>query len=184
MRYIVIFLLIVSSSHAQNDVDWKNYDVNQLNYYITIEVNKLRRKAKVDTLVYQPLLLNAAQDHADYMVKRNVLTHYQKIKQKKTPKNRVDFYGEQFTSVGENVQSLPLNNVPKQFQKQGQPTTINSYEIMSKIMVLNWKNSPPHFKNMIHPDYSGTLTSISINNGGIVYACQLLSNESVKHKKE
>lgn len=184
MRYIAIFLLIVSSSYAQNDVDWKNYDVNQLNDYITIEVNKLRRKAKVDTLVYQPLLFKAAQDHADYMVKRNMLTHYQKIKQKKTPKNRVDFYGEQFASVGENVQVLSLKNVPKQFQKQGVPTTIDSYEMMAKILVLNWKNSPPHFKNMIHPDYSGTLTSISINSEGMVYACQLLSNEPFNHPRK
>lgn len=179
MRYFVLCLFLVLNvcSFAQSEVDWSNYDADKLNAYITIEVNKLREKRKVDTLNYEPLLRNAAQDHSQYMLEKDVLTHYQKSKQKKTPKNRVDFYGKQFSVVGENVQMLTLNSVPKQFQKNGNPLTINSYELMAKILVLNWKNSPPHYKNMIHPDYSGTLTAISVGNDGTIYACQLLSKQ-------
>jgi uncharacterized protein YkwD len=185
MRYLFVLLFILSAisfTHAQ--VDWNNYDVDELNKFITIEVNKLRRKEKVDTLKYQPLLLNAAKDHSEYMLEKKILTHYQKNKKKKTPKNRVDFYGEQFASVGENVQVLTLNSIPKQLQKKGEPRTIDSYEWMAKILVLNWKNSPPHFANMIHPDYSGTLTAISIGSDGTVYACQLFSNEPFIHPKK
>lgn len=186
MHYLILYLFLVVSSLslAQSEVDWNNYDADQLNEYITIEVNKLRRKARVDTLHYQPLLLNAAQDHVAYMLEKNVLTHHQKNKQKKTPKNRVDFYGEQFATVGENVQVLTLNSIPKQFRKKGEPQTINSYELMAKILVLNWKNSPPHFANMIRADYSGTLTAIRVGSDGAVYACQLLANEPFNHPKK
>lgn len=184
-RFILcIFLISNVCLFAQSEVDWNNYDVDELNTYITIEVNKLRNKAKVDTLHYQPLLFNAAQDHADYMGEKNVLTHNQKNKQKKTPKNRIDFYGEQFATVGENVQVLTLNSIPKQFQKKGAPETINSYELMAKILVLNWKNSPPHFANMIRADYSGTLTAIRVGSDGAIYACQLFGNEPFNHPKK
>ncbi len=47
---------------------------------------------------------------------------------------------------------------------------------MAKILVLNWKNSPPHYKNMIQPGYSGTLTAIRMGSDGVVYACQLLED--------
>lgn len=177
MRIFFIIFFIVSASYAQQSVDWKNYDVDSLNYYITIEVNKLRGKAKALPVVYQPLLSPAAKDHADYMLEKNTLTHNQKNKQKRTPKNRINFYGGQFVTVGENVQVLRLNSVSKQFQKKNEPKTIETYELMAKVLVLNWKNSPPHFANMIHPAFSGSTTVISVGNDGLVYACQLFGDK-------
>lgn len=184
MRIFFLVFFVFSSSYAQQNVDWQNYDSDSLNRYITIEVNKLRDKKKVPPVVYQPLLSPAATDHSDYMLKKNILTHNQKITKKKTPKNRVDFYGGQFAVVGENVQVLTLNSIPKQFEKKGEPKTIETYELMAKILVLNWKNSPPHYENMIHPNFSGTVTSISVGTDGIVYGCQLLANEPFIHPKK
>lgn len=182
MRLFLLILCIPFSSVAQ--VDWKNYDIDSLNYYITIEVNKLRQKVKKKPLEYQPLLNPAAQDHATYMSQRKVLTHTQKLKPKKTPKNRIDFYGEQFETIGENVQFVTLNSVPKELQKKGEPKSLDSYELMAKTLVLNWKNSPPHYKNMIHPEFSGTTTIISVSEDGVIYACQLFGNEPFAHQKK
>lgn len=168
-----LLLLLPVCSLAQTPLgDAAHLDKELLNKFILAEVNKIRKKEKAEPLENKSELLPAAQDQADYMRRKEKLTHFQRFnKYKKTPKNRVDFYGRQFAVVGENVQlnNLRLNAPPN--DKKNPPVT--TYEKLAQELVTSWKNSPPHFRNMIDPEFKSTYTTISITENGEVYACQL-----------
>lgn len=173
----VLFTLIVvvfsfSSIFSQN-LSVTNCDTDVLNEYILKEVNRYRKKAKVAPLYNEPLLNSAAKDHSDYMSEKDMITHFQKNKFKKTPKNRVDFYGEQFQLVGENVQQTWLEI------KDGHK--INNCEDLARVLVDGWRNSPPHYENMIRESYTTTYTAVNINSEGKIYACQLFGSDAYKN---
>jgi uncharacterized protein YkwD len=183
--YKWIIVLIVSTScftfsYSQTAFNSSEVDVEMLNKEIIKEVNKLRKKVKVSPLQNESALLFASEDHANYMLKKNKLTHKQRIRIKKSPKNRVDFYGQQFNRVGENVQlnNLNLNASPKDKKHP----RIDTYENLAEQLVLAWKNSPPHYANMINVDYSTTYTSIAIGPNSEVYACQLFGGSKYQDK--
>lgn len=175
---VLIGLLISGiSAFSQTPLDASDVDQALLNRFILQEVNLLRKKEKVDTLNIEVLLKPAADDHANYMLSNQKMTHFQKSKEKKTPKNRVDFYGQQFSIVGENVQINNLNNIPKDLKLKPKVDKIESYEVLAKVLVHAWKNSPPHFANMISKDFSTTFTAVAIGPNGEVYACQLFGSD-------
>lgn len=171
--FLFLLFFLPASSFGQTPIgEITQIDKELLNKFILAEVNKIRKKEKAEPLENQSELLPAAQDHADYMRRKAKLTHFQRFNRyKKTPKNRVDFYGRQFAVVGENVQlnNLRLNAVPG--DKKNPPLT--TYEKLAQELVTTWKNSPPHFRNMINPEFKSTYTTVSVTETGEVYACQL-----------
>ena len=171
---IYLFCILISllhlNSNAQISVDCHSGDAIQLNKYILKEVNKYRKKAKVRSLKNDILLNLAATDHTNYMANKNKLTHYQRNKIKKNPKNRVDFYGEQFDLVGENVQQNWVQKTEKEF--------IKNCEELANILVTGWRNSPPHYANMIDKNFTTTYTAVNINSKGKIYACQLFGSDA------
>ncbi len=170
--------------YSQTSFDSSSIDSEILNEHIINEVNKLRKKAKVPFLENEIAFSYASEDHANYMLNKHKLTHKQRKRITKTPKNRVDFYGQQFNRVGENVQlnNLNLNAIAKDKKHP----RLNTYELLAEQLVLSWKNSPPHYANMIHPDYVNTYTSIAIGSNGEIYACQLFGGSKYhdKYKKQ
>jgi len=62
-------------------------DGDLLNEHILKEVNKLRKKVKVDALVNEKALAAPAKDHVIYISVKKKLTHFQRKRIKKTPKN-------------------------------------------------------------------------------------------------
>ncbi|NOQ71934.1 MAG: hypothetical protein GQ574_08030 [Crocinitomix sp.] len=168
-----LVMLIHTVSFEQGGLNCDTNNPESLNEYVLKEVNKHRKKAKVHPLYNDPLLLPAANDHAGYMSRKDKLTHYQRNKEKKTPKNRVDFYGEQFAVVGENC----LQN----WLKMGRKQDIKNCEELAKVLVTSWRNSPPHYANMISEDYSTTYTAVKINEKGKIYACQLFGSDAYKN---
>lgn len=183
--YKLIIVLIASNScivfsYSQRAFESSSIDADILNIEIIKEVNKLRKKVKAEPLQNEIALLSASKDHANYMLTKKKLTHKQRILQKKTPKNRVDFYGQQFNSVGENVQlsNLNLNGSPKDKKHP----KIDTYEKLAEQLVLGWKNSPHHYANMINIDFSTSYTSIAVGPNGEIYACQLLAGSKYQDK--
>lgn len=164
--YILTFL-INSNSFSQNTF---NCTPDEFNSFVLKEVNKHRKKVKVSPLYNDALLSPAGVDHSNYMAKKDKFTHFQKGKIKKTPKNRVDYYGEQFKIVGENVLQNWLT-IPKKHD-------IKTCEDLAKVLVESWRNSPPHYKNMISKDYTTTYTSFNISSKGKIYACQLFGSDA------
>lgn len=182
--FFLLVLFLSFSALSQTTInDVYNPDPELLNKFILQEVNKIRKKEKVEPLENKTELLLAAQDHAEYMLEKEKITHFQRFnKKKKYPKNRVDFYGRQFNVVGENVQltNLKIGNRPD--DKKNPPIT--TYEKLAEELVTNWKNSPPHFQNMVSPDFKTTYVAVAVNADGEVYACQLFGGSIYQTKYE
>lgn len=168
------------SQKTKTPLDYSNLDHHVLNKHVLDEVNKLRKKAKVDFLENHTSLFEAAQDHAGYMMTTKKVGHKQREKLKKWPNLRLAFYGARFDRVGENVQ---LNNLNLESTERDRKTPkIKSYEKLAEVLVLAWKNSPEHYANMIHVDFSTTYTAVSIGSDGAVYACQLFAGKEYEDK--
>ncbi|HLV41485.1 MAG TPA: CAP domain-containing protein [Brumimicrobium sp.] len=183
--YKIVFLLFFSTSycvfiHSQTALRGAVVDAEILNKEIIKEVNKLRKQAKVPPLRVETALSLASEDHAKYMLDKEKLTHKQRNRHKRTPKNRVDFYGQLFDRVGENVQ---LNNLNLNASaKDKTHPKIDTYEKLAEQLVISWKNSPPHYANMINGDFLTTYTSVAIGPNGEVYACQLFGGSKYQDK--
>lgn len=178
----ILFLLFSFLFFAQDKaINYSDLDSELLNEFILEEVNALRKKAKVKPLVNETLLKPAANDHSGYMLNNRVLTHYQKGKVKKGPKNRVDYYGGQFKAVGENVQ---LTHVQSKVKVKRKDKKVETYSELAKSLVYNWEHSPPHYKNIITPDYKTTYTAVRVGENGEIYACQLFGSNAYQKPKE
>lgn len=162
---------------GQSLVDTNNFDFDELNKYMLEEVNKLRKRNRVDTLVHDSSLDKASQDHADYMAKERVLSHAQKSKLKNKPYDRVVYYGGTHSKVGENIQLVPLYQIVS--KSKGRLT----YQRLAKDLIANWKKSSGHYKNMMNPDFTGLSHSHVIKNGKLI-SCQVLASKPFHEKYE
>ncbi|MFI5203847.1 MAG: CAP domain-containing protein [Flavobacteriales bacterium] len=183
VRTILIpFLLFALPVNAQVLSSASEASPAILNKYILDEVNKIRKKAKVDSLEIDTLLNRPSADHARYMAQNKKITHYQNAANKKTPKNRTDFYGAHFAVVGENVQFTHSTLILEALDKKKKDKEL-TYQNLAYALVQNWKNSPPHYKNMIDPNFKTTTTSVSVGADGNIYACQLFGSPSYTYPK-
>ncbi|MEZ4921813.1 MAG: CAP domain-containing protein [Crocinitomicaceae bacterium] len=158
-------------------VDTAHFDIDLFNKYVLQEVNRIRVRERVDTLIEDHTLDQASQDHADYMAENNVLSHAQKNKEKNSPFDRVKFYGGTHNSVAENIQLVPLNY--EFVRSKGKLT----YEKLAKEVVANWKKSAEHFKNMVNKDYAGVSHTYAFKNG-IMYCCEVFGSKPFREAYE
>jgi uncharacterized protein YkwD len=171
-------LILPSVLFGQAEViDTANFDVDTFNKYMLKEVNKIRVRERVDSLIEDHSLDAAGQDHANYMAENNVLSHAQKDKAKNKPYDRVMFYGGTHNSVAENIQLVPLNY---KFKKSKGKLT---YEKLAKETVANWKKSAGHFKNMVNKDYAGVSHTYVLKDG-MLYCCQLFGSKPFEERYE
>lgn len=158
---------------SQELLDTNSFDVDLFNKYVLNEVNKLRTRNKVDTLVVDESLDQACQDHADYMAENNVLSHAQKSKLKNAPIDRVKYYEGAHSAVGENIQLVPLHYKIKKSKNR------LTYEKLAKELVANWKKSSGHYKNMMNPSFNGVSHSYQLKDG-VLFCVQLLASTAFK----
>jgi uncharacterized protein YkwD len=184
LKKLLLLYFLPLAGFSQTDLgNVYTIDQAQLNAHILREVNAYRKKARVDSLVLKGELFAPARDQVAYMHSKEQLTHIQRFrKATKTPKNRVNAYGYLFPFVGENVQLGSLNFGATPDNKKHPP--INTYELLAESLVLAWRNSPPHYANMINPDFETTYTAISVTATGQVWACQLFGSSMYADKYE
>lgn len=168
-KWFLIWLFVPVLSQAQEVIDPANFDVNLFNQYVLEEVNKLRKRARVDSLIEDPTLDQAAQNHADYMAEENNLTHFQDDKALNRPYDRVKFFGGTHEKVGENIQLVPLDFKVKKSKNK------LTYQKLAKEVVDNWKRSSEHYKNMIHEGYNGVSHKYALKDG-ILFCCQVFGS--------
>ncbi len=175
IRVLCLILIHWSTSAICQEeiVDPKNVNQTILNKYVLQEVNALRKRKRIDTLVFDRTLLNASQDHADYMADEEVLTHIQKVGERREPMDRVKFYGGTHGLVGENVQLVDINKLLKKAKNK------LTYVKLAKEIVTVWKKSKTHNTNMINPGYAGVATTYRFKDGNL-YCCQLLASKAFK----
>lgn len=134
------------------------------------KVNHLRDSLKLLPLKLDSVLNKAGVDHAFYMAKKRKLSHFQKTFSKETPSERVFFYQGNRTYVGENVASIPIRNNKKKL--------LNRQEIADSLY-QSWFYSPPHFENMINPNYTKMGLGTWVFKKKIRYAAQVFSSNEI-----
>lgn len=170
-RLIIILLLASVKVNAQQDkIDPQQINYDLLNELVTDEINALRSRKRLDTLSNDASLDKASQDHAKYMGDNAILTHAQKVKDKKTPYDRVLFYGGSHSSVGENVQVQPLAQMIE--NSNGKLT----YQKLAKEIADTWKASKEHYENILNPDYQVVSYAFYVKDGNL-YICQVMASK-------
>ncbi len=174
--FTIFFGIFNCFSQTKTEIDPNNLNQSLLNSLFLKELNKYRENIHLTKLQDHSILNKAAQDQSNYMSIINELTHDQTKPSKKQPSDRVLYYLGNFNSVGENVLFVFFDE-----SKENTPpsnTSVKTYEDLATAMFINWKNSPPHHKNMIHADYrySGIAITYQAKNKKI-FAAQVFSGE-------
>lgn len=141
---ITLFILFFNSFVVS--VQELNLNYDDLENNVLELMNQHRKSLKINKLNKDVVLQKAAQDQSDYMLGIKKLAHEQKNVVKKYPKNRIKFHGgNDFNAYGENVLYLTIE--PKTYTK-------NDIGALAKRIYEDWKNSPPHYENIISKEYA------------------------------
>ncbi|NOQ74499.1 MAG: hypothetical protein GQ574_20985 [Crocinitomix sp.] len=177
IRIFVLFLFLVPafvwSQGAKVDV--KNFDSAQLNKYILKEVNSLRKRKRLDTLINDPILEKAAIDQAQYMAAEDVIGHGQKSKQKGSPYKRVLLYDGAHNLIGENVQAYDLAKALKKSKNR------LTYDRLARNMVKIWAKSKPDNVNLLEAAYANVGHAYVLKNG-LLFTCQVFGSKPFVEK--
>ncbi len=139
--YSILLILISISGFSQEVM--VNYTA--LEDGVLQLMNEHRKTVSLNPLGKDIVLQKAAQDQSNYMLAIRKLAHEQPSSNKKTPKNRIQFYGgKDFNSYGENVLYVTI-----------EPSNYSKKELgdLAKKIYLVWANSPPHYKNIVDKEY-------------------------------
>lgn len=169
-------LLFAFQLQAQTPVNEQQFDAALLQKLIHEKVDSVREAHKKQAFAIDPFLQKAADDHAAYLAKKGMLSHFQEGNKKKyNPQDRVIYFGGKGYLSGENVAEHPVK-VPLVKGKGLSVRQVDSYEQSALLFVQQWVNSPMHFKNLMREDY--TLTGIGVafeKKGKRIYAVQVFS---------
>lgn len=147
------------------------YNSSLLNGLVEKMVNDIRLENGLSPLYSDQYLLLAAQDQTRYQVSQNQLTHDQTTSGKQNTRDRIRFHGGTFRSSGENVQYLGFMKYRDMNGIQIRP---NSYEETAKEIVMNWRSSAGHYRNIINGQFRFVGTSILLNSDKqALYATQV-----------
>ncbi len=140
--FLYISFLFSISIYSQQEVE---IDFEKLNSKVTFLINNHRKSLKLKELEKDTFLIKAAEDHSLYLQKLGFLSHEQKDIKKKNPSDRVIFYGgKKFSGFGENILFTTIKK-EKYSDKE--------LDKLAKTIFNQWKNSPPHYKNIINKDF-------------------------------
>ncbi|HXP52933.1 MAG TPA: CAP domain-containing protein, partial [Bacteroidia bacterium] len=154
--FLVLYMLLQwsTTSYAQDGskvIDDRNINVSLLNSLFLNRLNELRTQQGLNKLGNDSILTLAATDQAKYMSKIGQVLHTQDIRNKENPTARVVYYKGTNDRVGENCIQIILHKKYK--DKKGKEITVNTYDEAADALFTGWKNSKPHYHNMITPYY-------------------------------
>lgn len=183
-KIILFFLLIgiVSTQvKAQTDIaiDPSNLSSRYLTYLIKLGIDSVRNIKRLPPLQFDGQLEAAAQDHALYLLSNPNAGHYQKIQNKRSVSDRISFYGGSFKRTGENIQQSFLIEQINLYKHIDNYTFRNGYyRQTARNIVAGWVSSPPHYKNLLQPDFRYTGVAIgydTLNN--VLQVVQVFSDQ-------
>jgi uncharacterized protein YkwD len=147
MKFIFCFFIITSlfsittkAQTASSTLEVGNLSEALLESLILKKINAHRQEKTLGTFQNDAALAKAAANHSSYQGSVKKLTHEQNNVDLKTPSLRVAKFGGNFNLVGENVALVSLNSG-------------NTYATIAEDFFQAWMNSPPHYQNIITPDY-------------------------------
>lgn len=157
---ICLFTSINCQAQTESyEVDLHSPDLVKLDNLTFEAVNELRKEVNLPELVYDEVLHWAAKDHADYLIQKKELSHYQDASKKKTPLDRVRIHGGLvYRIVGENIVEVPLG---AEFSVKGRKRSTVSYLATAQAQALSWRLSSPHYQNIVSKRYNSTAVASS-----------------------
>ena len=151
-----------------------------LEHLVKKGIDNIRLKKGLSTLANDSILYLASNFHAKHLNIIKKLSHEERNDTMKTPQMRAEYFGAINYNVGENILYIPLGGKIK--NKKGKYFDIKTYQDAADAMVINWVNSPGHYKNIINKSYQITGLSVSIDyNKKRVYAVQKFAKVDFKY---
>ena len=147
----------------ETPINGNELDSDKLEKLILTKVNNLRKSKNLNILEYNPILGKAAQNHAIYLNDIGKLSHNQKVRKKRTPMERTDFYGGNFSFVGENVAYTYLNESVVGVKNKRNAQVLDSYEKTAQYLFDLWKYSKDHYVNLVDKDFTISNIRFSYN---------------------
>ena len=154
----------VASIFAQGDLEI----MRQL---IFEKTNALRAEKGLPILERLDSLMDLAQFHSENMVKHDFYDHLDHLglnPTQRAEKFKVKAWvkkGNQFTGIAENIAQIPW------FENVRGCGDTRSEEDLAQCMVTGWKNSPPHYNNILG-DYTYLGVGLFFDKNGIGYGTQ------------
>ncbi len=165
-----------STAGADQKINYTSINVSLIETLIHEEINKARSANGLPPLAYDNTLRKAAEDQNTYCLVQTDLTHYQNTPGKKTIKDRVEFYGNGYTMMAENLiyEGFTVRRTNGVISDILTPT----YRDLAKTMVINWMNSPGHRANILEKDLERVGTAAAYNpKNYAVYATQVFGTK-------
>lgn len=157
----IIFLPFLAEAQTRNDtIDPENLNYSLLDSLIKEGVDSLRIKRNRQALTNDTTLQKAAQDHADYLIEKTVLSHFQNNRKKRTVQLRVESYGGTNFLCGEN---LAMTYVLTPMKVKSTYYINRTYQHVANDFVTMWKKSRSHYTNLLRREYTHTGLAISFD---------------------
>jgi len=158
ISFIITLNLTIKAQH----IDYNNIDYTYLEQLIKIGIDSLRHEKKLNSLTNDSILYLASKDHAAYFLKNGYTGHFQNDNpEKKTPHQRIQFYGGDYLMTAENVAKSFLFVPLRSSVHTGSTIEVNDYKDAALEFVQGWRDSKGHYKNIITPDFNITGVAVS-----------------------
>ena len=143
MKRFILLLILSFPIFAFSQLTEKETEF--LRIELAQKVNHLRASKKLKPLIFNDTLRKAAQFHSEYMAQKGILSHNEKQSKFSNPQKRVSaFGGTDFDIIGENALFSTSQTVPM---------TTETLSLLAEEMFQIWKNSKPHYTNMVNKQY-------------------------------
>ncbi|MBN2212937.1 MAG: CAP domain-containing protein [Bacteroidales bacterium] len=143
------------------------YYTNQafLEYLVKSGIDSIRRQNRLPFLYNDSICYLAANDHAQYLMDFEEIMHFQSDSSKKTPQERVEYYGAKGYIAGENIVKIFLHTPFSYRVGVSKPNTmaVSTYQEAAQFVVNAWVNSAEHFINILSKDYDVTGVAAIVN---------------------
>lgn len=164
--YISVYFLLTANVFAQNPsdkIDLNNLNVKYLEHLIKVGIDSVREVHKLKPVMNDSILYVASNYHAGYLMEKDILSHYQEDRPEfYSPQNRAEMFGAVGYLTGENVAQTYVHK-PVVNKKTGKESVLHTYKETALNFVDAWVHSPPHYKNIITPDWQITGVAISVD---------------------
>ena len=171
MRKSITNLLLVILIPFSLTIGFAQKDIELMRMLIFEKTNALRAEKGLSELKPLDSLMDLAQMHSENMVKHNFYAHVDHLGQ--NPIQRAEKYnvkawvrsGNQFTGIAENIAQTPW------FENVRGCGDTQTAENLAQCMVTGWRNSSPHYKNILG-DYTHLGVGLYFDENGMGFGTQ------------
>jgi hypothetical protein len=168
--FSVCFSSVFISYHSccqkpSDKIDLYYANLPLLEHLIKTGIDSLRKQLNLPSLYNDSICYLAANDHGQYLMDLEEIQHFQNDSSKKTPQDRVEYYGAKGYQAGENIAKIYLHTPFSYHVGVEQPKTlsVSTYEEAAKFIVNAWVNSAEHYINILSKNYNITGIAAIIN---------------------